>query len=57
MVGGMFTFDEFVELAANVLEYFVQTEVTVTLKTVTEDQAGNTYDPRVVIWGMNIYFE
>lgn len=57
MLGGMFTFDEFVEMAANVLEYFVQTEVTVTLKTVTEDQAGNTYDPRVVIWGMNIYFE
>ena len=31
-------------------------EIAVTLKTVAEDQAGNTYDPRVVIWGMNMYF-
>lgn len=31
--------------------------IAVTLSTITEDQAGNTYDPRVVIWGMNIFFK
>ena len=31
-------------------------QIAVTLKTVAKDNAGNTYDPRVVIWGMNIYF-
>jgi hypothetical protein len=34
-----------------------EAKVSVTLKTVAEDQAGNTYDPRIVIWGMNIYFK
>ena len=33
-----------------------EAQISVTLKTVTEDQKGNTYDPRVVIWGMNLYF-
>ena len=33
------------------------TQIVVTLSTITEDQAGNTYDPRVVIWGMNIFFK
>lgn len=32
-------------------------QIAVTLSTITEDQAGNTYDPRVVIWGMNIFFK
>lgn len=33
-----------------------ETQLAVTLSTTTADQAGNTYDPRVVIWGMNIFF-
>lgn len=32
-------------------------QIAVTLSTITEDLAGNTYDPRVVIWGMNIFFK
>jgi hypothetical protein len=31
-------------------------QIAVTLKTVAKDNAGNTYDPRIAIWGMNIYF-
>lgn len=34
-----------------------EAQIAVTLKTVAADQAGNTYDPRIVIWGMNIYFK
>ena len=33
-----------------------EAEIAVTLKTMTADQKGNTYDPRIVIWGMNMYF-
>ena len=54
-VSSMLTFDQFVGMVDNAIEPFVQTEVHVTLKTVSTDQAGNTYDPRIVIWGMNIY--
>ena len=54
-VSSMLTFDQFVEMVDNAIKPFVQTEVHVTLKTVSTDQAGNTYDPRIVIWGMNIY--
>ena len=31
-------------------------QVAVTLSTTTSDEAGNTYDPRIVVWGMNIFF-
>ena len=31
-------------------------QVAVTLSTATSDEAGNTYDPRIVVWGMNIFF-
>ena len=33
-----------------------EAEIAVTLSTITSDEAGNTYDPRVVVWGMNIFF-
>ena len=33
-----------------------EAEIAVTLSTITSDLAGNTYDPRIVVWGMNIFF-
>lgn len=33
-----------------------EAKVTVTLSTIAQNQAGDTFDPRIVVWGMNIFF-
>ena len=50
-------FESLLPLFDALLPEIRSSEIAVTLSTITEDQAGNTYDPRVVIWGMNIFFK
>lgn len=57
LVGALgFSYETAIQLIETVLPEIIEAEIAVTLRTVAEDHAGNTYDPRVAIWGMNIYF-
>lgn len=53
MVGEL---EQYIPLVEMFLPEIINTEIAVTLRTVAQDQKGNTYDPRVAVWGMNIYF-
>lgn len=48
--------ESFIPIIEQLMPEVRNAQIAVTLKTVAKDNAGNTYDPRVVIWGMNIYF-
>lgn len=48
--------ESYIPIIEQLMPEVKKAQVAVTLKTVAADQAGNTYDPRIVIWGMNIYF-
>lgn len=48
--------ESFIPIIEQLMPEVRNAQIAVTLKTVAKDNAGNTYDPRVVIWGMNLYF-
>lgn len=48
--------ESFIPIIEQLMPEVRSAQIAVTLKTVAKDNAGNTYDPRVVIWGMNLYF-
>ncbi|MBE6236240.1 MAG: fimbrillin family protein [Bacteroidales bacterium] len=48
--------EQYIPIIEMLLPEIRAAQLAVTLSTTTADQAGNTYDPRVVIWGMNIFF-
>lgn len=47
---------DFIPVIEMLLPEIRAAQVAVTLSTATSDEAGNTYDPRIVVWGMNIFF-
>lgn len=49
--------EQYLPLVEMFLPEIRKAEVQVTLKTITKDLAGNTYDPRTVFWGMNLFFK
>lgn len=49
--------EQYIPLVEMFLPEIRKAEVQVTLKTITKDLAGNTYDPRTVFWGMNLFFK
>ena len=48
--------EQYIPIVEMLLPEVREAKVAVTLSTATADQKGNTYDPRVVVWGMNIFF-
>ena len=48
--------EQYIPIIEMLLPEIRAAQLAVTLSTTTADQAGNAYDPRVVIWGMNIFF-
>ena len=44
------------EMAEMIIPGFRESKISVELSTMTEDSAGNKIDPRVAIWGMNVYY-
>jgi hypothetical protein len=48
--------EQILPIVEMVLPEVREAKVAVRLSTATADQKGNTYDPRVVVWGMNIFF-
>lgn len=48
--------EEFLPMIEVLLPEVRAASVAVTLSTITSDAAGNAYDPRVAVWGMNIFF-
>lgn len=44
------------EMADVIIPSFKESKISVELSTMSEDASGNKIDPRVVIWGMNVYY-
>lgn len=44
------------EMADMIIPGFRESTISVELSTMNEDNAGNKIDPRVAIWGMNVYY-
>lgn len=44
------------EMADFIIPSLIDTSVSIELSTMTEDYDGNKTDPRVAIWGMNVYY-
>ena len=44
------------DMAEMIIPGFRDSKISVQLSTMTEDSAGNKIDPRVAIWGMNVYY-
>lgn len=44
------------EMAEMIIPSFKESKISVELSTMTEDASGNKTDPRVAIWGMNVYY-
>ena len=44
------------EMAEVIIPSFKESKISVELSTMTEDTSGKKIDPRVAIWGMNVYY-
>ena len=44
------------EMAEMIIPGFKESKISVELSTMSSDDAGNKTDPRVAIWGMNVYY-
>ena len=44
------------DMADIIIPSFKESKISVELSTMSEDASGNKIDPRVAIWGMNVYY-